>query len=257
MDISNLQTQYKLFHKYWYHGSDTESLKDLKTADQLRIKIIPQLEDLLNDEIRGDMAKLFGEFAEFLFDYFMLSMKLDNNNTAVYALHQMKEMAQRAVTLDQHCWIGHYFLVAHHSWNLKKTHTGDIPALYRGEDAATTIVGTAFNLLFKGVTLGATATMSGISKSNFSNSVRNLLSAYQWHVQQSSLDAIQYLKMTTRLFDIADYCEDIRNRLWQDIYRTVRDVDLSNIDYSELNPEEVPDAKEAVMEFYILADSKV
>jgi len=99
--------------------------------------------------------------------------------------------------------------------------------------------------------------MSGISKSNFSNRVKSLISAYQWHVQKPSLDAIQYLKMTTRLFDIADHCEDIRNRLWQDIYRAVRNVDLSRIDYSKLNPEEILDAKEAIMELYILADSKV
>ena len=257
MDISNLQAQYKLFHKYWYHGSDTENLKELRTADQLRKKIVPQLEDLLNDENRGDIARLFGEFAEFLFDYFMLSIKLNDNNVALYALYEMKEMAQRAVSLDPHCWVGHYFLVVHHSWNLKKTHAGDIPAMYRGEDAATTIVGTAFNLLFKGVTLGATATMSGISKSNFSNSVKGLINAYHWHTQKPSIDAMQYLKMTTRLFDIADYCEDIRNRLWQDIYRAVRDVNLSKIDYSKLDPEEMLEAKEAVMELFILADSKV
>ena len=211
----------------------------------------------MDDENESDIAKLFGEFAEFFFEYFMLSIQQENNNLALYALYQMKEMAQRAVALDSHCWAGHYFLVVHHSWNLKGVHAGDIPAVYRGEDAATTIIGTAFNLFFKGVTLGATATMSGLSKSNFSNSIKNLIAAYQWHVQKPSIEVISYLKMTSRLVEIAEYCEEIRNGLWKDIYRVIREVDTSKIDFSKLEPSEIPEAKEAILEMYIIADSKI
>lgn len=255
MDLETLDTQYKLFHKYWYSGSENDNPKDFQTADQLRGKIIPQIESLLDADNRVGLSDIYADFAEFLFEYLICLNKLgkDPSNTQ----YNLRAMAEKAIELNPDSFPGHYFLAVYHSWNLKRAHAGDIPAIHKGEDAATSIVGTAFNLLFKGVTLGATATAAGISKSSFTTSVQNLIAAYRKSLQPNPVEARYYIKITSRMFEMADYCEDVNNRVWRDIYLAIREFDPNRLDYSELEDEIVPEAKEAVMEFKIVADSKL
>lgn len=255
MDLQNLDTQYKLFRKYWYSGSENDNVKDFQTADQLRGKIIPQLESLLDEDDRIVLSDIYSDFAEFLFEYFLCLNKLGKN--PLNAQCNLRAMAEKAIELNTDSFPGHYFLAVYHSWNLKRAHAGNTPAVYKGEDAATSIVGTAFNLLFKGVTLGATATAAGISKSKFTTSVQNLIAVYRRNIQQIPLEARYYIKITSKMFNMADYCEDVNNRIWRDIYLAVKEVDINRIDYSELEDDIIPEAREAVMEFSILADSKI
>ncbi len=255
MNLENLDTQFKLFHKYWYSGSENDNLKEFQTADQLRGKIIPQIESLLDEDTRVDLSNIYAEFAEFLFEYFLC---LNNQNKSPSnTQYDLRAMAEKSIELNPDSFPGHYFLAVYHSWNLKSAHAGDIPAVHKGEDAATSIVGTAFNLLFKGVTLGATATAAGISKSTFTTSVQNLIAVYKKSIQQVPLEARSYIKMTSKMFEMADYCEDVNNKIWRDIYLAIKEFDDRVLDYSELEDDIVPEAKEAVMEFVILADSKV
>jgi len=255
MDLETLGTRYKLFHKYWYSGSENDNLKDFQTADQLRGKIIPQIESLVDADNRIELSGIYAGFAEFLFEYFLCLNKLGKNPSS--AQSNLRTMAEKAIELNPDSFPGHYFLTVYHSWNLRSAHAGDIPAIHKGEDAATSIVGTAFNLLFKGVTLGATATAAGISKSTFTTSVQNLIAVYRKNIQQTSIDARYYIKITSRMFEIADYCEDVKNRIWRDIYLAIREFDARRIDYSGLEDEVVPEAKEVVLEFRIVADSKL
>lgn len=255
MDFENLDTQYKLFHKYWYSGSEKDNLKDFQTADQLRGKIIPQIESALNADNRIGISDIYAEFAEFLFEHLVCLNKLGKDPSN--AQYNMRAMAEKAIELNPDNFPGHYYLAVYHSWNLKRAHAGDIPAVYKGEDAATSIVGTAFNLLFKGVTLGATATAAGISKSSFTTSVHNLIAVYRKNLQPNPLEASHYIKITSKMFEMADYCEDVNNRVWRDIYLAIKEFDASKLDYSELEDDVVPEAKEAVMEFRIVADSKL
>lgn len=255
MDLETLDTQYKLFHKYWYSGSENDNPKDFQTADQLRGKIIPQIESLLDADNRIGLSDIYADFAEFLFEYFLCLNKLGKDPSN--AQYNLRAMAEKAIELNPDSFPGHYFLAVYHSWNLKRAHAGDIPAIHKGEDAATSIVGTAFNLLFKGVTLGATATAAGISKSTFTTSVQNLIVVYRKNIQQTPLDARYYIKITSRMFNMADYCEDVNNRIWRDIYLAIKEFDPRKLDYSELEDEVVPEAKETVMEFRIVADSKL
>lgn len=255
MDLQSLGTQHRLFHKYWYGGAENDDIKGFQTADQLREKMIPQIETLIDEEGKVELSVIYSDFAEFCFEYFLLLNKL--NKSTSRAQQNLKVMAEKAVELNSDSFPGYYFLAVYHSWNLRRAHAGDIPAVHKGEDAATSIVGTAFNLLFKGVTLGATATAAGISKSNFNTSVQNLVAAYKRSVQQTPLEARYYMQMTAKMFDIADYCEDINNRLYRDIYLAVKEVDINQIDYSQLEADVVPEAQEAVMEFSILSDSKL
>lgn len=250
-----LEAQFKLFHKYWYSGSENDNVKDFQTADQLRKKIIPQIELLLNEENSAVLSDFYSDFSEFLFEYLSLSSKLNRDSSSV--LYDLKTMAERAIKLNSDSFPGYYFLAIHHSWNLKRVHAGDIPTVYKGEDTATSIVGTAFNLLFKGATLGATATAAGISKSNFTNSIQSMIAVYRRNVHESPIEAIWYIKMTARMFHMADYCEDMNIRIWRDIYQAVKDVDIDQIDYSSLDDDRISEAQEAVMEFSVLADSKV
>lgn len=256
MDLDTLANQYKIFRKYWYSGSENDNLKDFQTADQLRRKIIPQINSLLDkDDIVGLLSDIYADFANFSFEYLLLLDKLGENLSNVH--RNLKAMAEKAIELNPDSLPGHYFLAVYHSWNLQRAHAGDIPAIHKGEDAATSIVGTAFNLLFKGVTLGATATAAGISKSSFTTSVQNLIAVYRKNLQTNPLEARYYIQITSKMFEMADFCEDVNNQVWRDIYLAIKEFDPSKLDYSELEDEIVPEAKKAVMEFRIVADAKL
>ncbi|MCB9430939.1 MAG: hypothetical protein H6668_03055 [Ardenticatenaceae bacterium] len=201
------------------------------------------------------MSTIYSDFAEFLFEYFLCLNKLGKATSQVQ--HNLRVMAEKAIELNPNSFPGHYFLTVYHSWNLKRVHAGDTPTVYKGEDAASSIVGTAINLLFKGATLGATATAAGISKSKFTTSVQNLIAVYEKNLQQVPLEAEHYLKTTSRMFEIAEYCEDVNNRIWRDIYIAIKAFDINKIDYAKLEDDMIPEAQEVAMEFIVLADSKL
>lgn len=255
MDTQNLDAQFRLFLKYWESGAENDNLRDFQTADQLRGKIIPQVESLLDEDNKVGIASIFGDFSEFLFDYLLCLHKLGKN--ASNAHHNLKSMSERAINLDPNSFSGRYHLAVYHSWNLKSAHAGDLPAVYKGEDAATSIVGTAFNLLFKGATLGATATAAGISKSSFSSSVQNMIATYNWHVQQSPVAAQDFIKMTSNMFNMAEFCEGVNNRLTRDICSAIRNFNINHLDFSEVQDEYVSEVQETIMELMLLADSKL
>lgn len=87
-------------------------------------------------------------------------------------------------------------------------------------DAATSIVATMINLIGKGLTLGANATIAAVSRANF--------------------------------------CERVNISLWRDIYTVIRDCDIHSLDYSAFNDEAIiEEKKERAMELIILTDSKI
>ncbi len=255
MDIQNLDTQYKLFRKYWQSGYENESIKDFQTADNLRKKMIPLVETLVDDENKVEMSGVFADFSDFLFDYFLCQNEKGGGSSSVQ--EEIKSMAEKTIALDPDSFSGHYFLVVYHSWNLKTAHSGNTPAVYKGQGAADSIVGTALNLLIKGVTLGATAAAAGISNSTFNGSLQNLIAIYKKNLQDTPVGANYYLGITSRIFKIADYCEDIRNTSWRDIYQAVQGFDINQLDYSGIEEDLLDEAREQAMEFSILADSKL
>ena len=209
---------------------------------------------MISDDNTAASAEMYSVFAEFLFEYLSCLSKLGKDPSGPQ--QNMKAMAEKAIQLDSNCFPAYYFLAVFHSWNLKTVHSGSLPATYKGEDAASSIVGTAFNLLFKGATLGATAAAAGMSKSVFTTSVQNMVAAYKRNLQPTPLDARRYIAMTSKMFDMADYCEDVNNRVWKDIYLAVRESDVDKLVYSDFEGNEVAEAQEMVMEFILVADSK-
>jgi len=254
-DIQNLETQYRLLHKYWKSGSEGNNVRDFQTADQLRVKMISQLESLLDEDNKDAVSDIFSDLAEFCHDYLLCLDELGRDSYATW--QNLKSMAERAIVLNPDSFPGHYFLTVFHSSNLKSVHAGNIPAIHKGEDAATSIVGTAFNLLFKGATLGATATAAGISRAKFTTSVQNLLAVYGKSLQHKPIDARYYMKITSRMFNVADFCEQINHGGARDIYAVIKKFDMSYLDYSELEKSDIPDVQEAVLEYITIADSKL
>jgi len=256
MDTQDMPAQYKLFVKYYNSADDGKNLKDYQTADKLREKLVPQIETFIEgNENPQEIASFFEVFTEFLFHYFLC---LDENGKDSWRVRdEMKKMAEKAIKLNPNSFGAYYFLTIYHSFNLSTAHAGNTPAIHKGRDTAESIVGTAVNLLVKGVTLGATATAAGVSKSTFTNSVRKLIEIYKNQLSQKSLSAIYYLKTTSKMFDIAELCEDAQNSVWREVYSAIKEYDVKKLDYSEIDDESVEEAKENAMEFVILADSKI
>lgn len=256
MDTQDMLAQYKLFVKYYNSADKTKNLKDYQTADKLREKLVPQIESFIagNDNPQ-EIASFFEVFSEFLFHYFVCLNK--NGNNSFHVQDEIKKMSEKAIKLNPMSFGGHFFLAMHHASNLSSAHSGDIKAIHNGRSTAESIVGTAFNLLAKGITLGATATAAGISNSNFINSVKKLIEIYKTHLAQRPLSAVYYLKMTSKMFDLAEMCEDISNPIWREIYTAIKEFDIKKLDYSELDNQRAQEVRENVMEIVILADSKI
>lgn len=252
---NNIDTQYNLFYKYWQNGDDNESLKDYQIADNIRKKIIPQIEKLLANDDKLFLSEIYAEFADFLYFFFICKQKQRVKDSQL--LSEMKKMAERAIELNLNNFSGYYFLVVFQTCNLKKATAGKTPTVYEGQGAADTIVGTAMNMFFKGVTLGVTATAAGISNSSFNKSLQDLIDVYQNNLQKKPVSAVEYLKDTEKIFRLADFCEGINNIKWRDLYKVVKEFDINQLDYSEVDKEHVDEAKEQAMEYYILADSKL
>jgi hypothetical protein len=255
MGTPDAMAQYKLFTKYYNSAYENDNLKDYQTANQLREKIVPQVEAMLDDENKSDLAPLFEIFSEFLFEYYLCLDKEANSTSQIE--YDLKSMSEKAIQLNENSFVGHYFLTVHHSFHLSTAHAGGGEAIYKGRDAAETIVGTAFSLLGKGLTLGFTAAAAGVSKSNFTTSARRVIEIYQMHLAQEPIPAGKYFKMTSRMFNLAEFCENANNSIWRDIYTAIKDFDVSTLDYSAFEDEIIDEAKEKAMEMIILADSKV
>ena len=255
MGTQEMLTQYNLFIKYYDRADESKNIKDYQTADNLRRKLVPQIETFVEDNNPQEMASFFEVFAEFLFRYFLCLD--DKGHDSWLVRDEMKKIAGRAIELNPNSFIAHFFLTIYHSLNLSTAHSGSMDATHKGRDAAENIIGTAFRLLAKGVTLGATATAAGISKSTFTNSVRKLIEVYKNNLNQPSQPFIYYFKMTSKMFDVADLCEDVQNSVWREVYSVIKEFDIEKLDYSELNDEAVAEAREQAMEFIVLADSKI
>lgn len=255
MGTPDLMAQYKLFTKYYDSAYENDNLKDYQTANQLREKIVSQVEDMLDDDNKMELSDLFEMFSGFLFDYYLLLN--ENNNSTSHIEYELRSMAEKAIELNSNSFWGHYFLAVYYSFNLSTAHAGSGNAIYKGRDVAESIVGTAFSLLGKGLTLGVTATAAGISKSTFTNSVRRVIEVYQMQLAKKPFSANSYFKMTSRMFELAEFCEDTNTSIWRDIYTTIKSIDVRTLDYSDLDDEVIDEAKEKAMEMIILADSKV
>ena len=255
MGKPDLLAQYKLFSKYYDTAYENDSLKDYQTADQLRKKIVPQIlttmddrEDLLNE-------KLFEIFADFVYEYYLC---LDRNKQPTSHIeHELKSMAEKVIKINSNRFWGYFFLTVHHSFNLSSVHAGNGEIIYKSDDAAVSIVGTVINLLGKGLTLGATAAVAGVSKLNFTDSAKRVIETYKMNLAQKPFNAITYFKMTQKMFDLAEFCENVNNSLWRDLYTAIQDFDVNTLDYSVFDDEMIDEAKEQAMELIILADSKI
>lgn len=256
MDTQDMLAQYKLFVKYYNSADKAKSLKDYQTADNLRVKLMPQIETFIEgSDNPQEIASFFEVFSEFLFHYFLC---LDENgHNSRHVNDEMKRMSEKAIKLNPNSFGGHFFLALHHVSNLTSAHSGDIKAIHKGRDAAESIVGTAINLFAKGITLGGTAIAAGISSSTFTNNVRKLIEVYKIHISQKPLSAVYYLKTTSKMFDLAEICENVQNSVWREIYTVIKEFDVKELDYSELDDETAQEVRENAMEFVILADSKI
>ncbi len=255
MAADNIETQYKLFHKYWQNGHDNESVKDYQIADNIRKKLIPAIDTIADEESRDFISSVYGEFADFLYFYFICRSQQGSNDSKI--LSEMEKMAEKAIELDPDSFAGYYYLTVFHSCKLKTATAGKNPVVYKGQEMADTIVGTAMNVLFKGITLGVTAAAAGISNEHFTTSILNLIEVYNRNLQREPASAVAYLDNTERMFRIADFCEGIKNDTWKEIYKAIKTFDVNQLDYSDVIEERLEEAKEQAMEYYILADSKL
>jgi hypothetical protein len=255
MGTPDVMVQYKLFHKYYDSAYENGNLRDYQTAEQLRGKIVPQMEAMLNEENLKELGGILEMFTEFVYEYFLCLSRNDQRDPHVESA--LKSMADKVIKLNSSSFWGHYFMTVHHSFNLSSATAGSGPAVYKGRDAASTIVGTAFTLLGKGLTLGVTATAAGISKSNFTSSAGRVVELYRSTFASPSVSVVKFIKMTTRMFDLAEFCEGANISTWKEVYKVVKQVDTGSLDYSELDEQAADEARERAMELVILADSKV
>jgi len=255
MEASEVVARYNLFRKYAGSAIENNNLKDYQTANQLREKIAPQIIKDMTDENTSALVGIFEQFSEFLFEYYLC---LDENRQSVsYIGGELKRTAEKIIELDSDNFFGNFFLAAYYSFNLKTAHAGSGDVIHKGKSTEESIVGTAFNLIGKGLTLGVTATAAGISKSNFTNSVKRVVEVYKIKLAQKPLDVGTYFTMTSKMFNMAEFCESINNSIWRDIYTAIRDFNADMLDYSVLDDEIINEVKEKATEMIILADSKV
>lgn len=255
MSSPDVFSQYKLFLKYWGQGIDKKQLGDLKTANSIREKSINGFDALVTDKNKIDISEVYAQYAEFLFDYFLILNEAKQDTGRIHS--QMSDMAKRAVALDENSFLGHYYLAIYSSWNIMKPTSGKGKALYTEGDLATNIVGSAFTLLGKGLALGATAAGAGITRSTFNNHVVDMMEAFAFALDEPKPSAFDFLTMVPKVFNLADYCEENGFGIWREMYSKVCSIKLEKLDYSEIDPEKLDLAKQEASELYIIADSKV
>ena len=243
----DIEMQEKLFFKYWNSGIANKSAKDMQTADNIRRKMLPVIEEIMDENDREQIAQIYETFSDFLFDYIRIAGKTYDDESQKKA--EMKQLAEKAIEYSPNSFYGHYFLVVHAILNLKNMHQGTYDAQGLGD----LIVGGAINLLVKGVTASA----AGISDVNLNKKIENLLAVYKEFLKDSPVDANVYLDYTSKFFKIAEFCIEDRKLNWQEIYKVISDFDSSNIDYSVVEKELVEETKEKILEIVILADAKL
>lgn len=255
METPDVMAQYRLFTKYYNNAYENCDLADYQTADQLRRKVVPKIEDLFDGETTTEFAGLFEMFSEFLFEYYRCLRK---HKQATHDIeYELKSMAQKVIQLNGNSFWGHFFLAVHHSFNLTNAHSGSGSAIHKGRDTVETIIGTTFKLLGKGLTLAGTSVSAGISKSNFTNSVKRVIETYQLNLAQKPCSAKTFFKMTEMMFMLAEVCEEVNNPIWKDVYTAIKNSDVHTLDYSEFDDYILNEIKESAIEMILLADAKI
>ena len=61
METPDVMAQYRLFTKYYNNAYENCDLADYQTADQLRRKVVPKIEDLFDGGawLKSDVVRLF------------------------------------------------------------------------------------------------------------------------------------------------------------------------------------------------------
>lgn len=256
MGIQDVLAQYKLFVKYYNIADESQEIQDYQTAEKLRKKVVPQIAPLIDNDNAVEFAGLYGVFAEFLFHYFYCLK--DHEGSTWMVREEMKKMAETSLALDPNSFEAQFFLVIHHLDELSSPHSGDFDAYHQsGGHPLENIAVTFAKSLTKLAIFTTTLVSSGMSKSKFTKRVAELIKAYKYNLDVPSLSSTRYLKMTSKLFGIAELCEDIDRTTSKDVYIAIRDFDIEKIDYSGLDAEASAEDREQVMELVILADSNL
>ncbi len=255
----NPRKQYDLFLKYWKKGSEEEDIAAFKLANDLRKKLVPVFREFLEDEAaeedRHGLAECYAQFAEFLFEYFLLLQKSRQNPQNIH--FEVKEMADLSLAFNPKNFVAAYYLAAHSSWNITKAHAGEGSAIYRGQGAADSIVGTAITLLGKGLTLGVTAAGAGFSKNTFNAHVKLMIENYQHVFAKQNPSVFAFIEYSQKMFVVAEYCEEKSNSIWREIYAAVVNVDIDALDFSDAKEEYIEQLTDEASEIQILAHAKV
>ncbi len=255
MDTDQIEQYYKIFKQLWEEANEKENIKAFQNAENILIKILPELKVLISDENKEFLSGLFSDFCQFLLDFINLMQKLGVSTSRKF--EDLYSMAETVVELSPNYFDGHYYKVIYLSSRLTKADAGQGSAIYEGQGAADTIVGTAFNLLGKGIRLGVTATAAGISKNRFIEEIRDLILAFQNSFQEEPYSSYSYLLNGSRLMDIAEYCEDEGYKpMAKEIYIAIKSIDISCLDYSDYKEEYRDESKKDAMRMHIIADSK-
>jgi hypothetical protein len=254
-----LLQQHKLFRKYWDKAEKGKSLADYKTADALRKKMLTPIAELANGVTskadKAEVANIYADFADFLFAYFLFQN--NSGKPADQTKSDLGHMAEKTIELDADSFPGHYFLAIYSSMNIMSATAGSGSTVHRGRDAAESIVFTAFNLIGKGLVLGATAAGAGITKSTFNKNVRNMIAAFTKKFNGQKPSAIDFLKLAPRMFHIAEFCEDNGYAVYNEIYEAVAEVNVKKLDYSKASKNGITEAKDMATEIHLIADAKV
>jgi hypothetical protein len=254
MDTKNIDQYYGAFKDYWYEGYDEDNLDKFKNADSIMRKMLPSLDGLIKDDNKIDMASVYKTFCEFLFDYLLLKINLDIAKDE--DLDNLKKMAVKTLSLDPNNFDGNYYMVIFRSYKLRKADSGEGPALYKTDDIGATIVGTAINILGKGLRFGVTATSSEISKGNFFDAIEGMINAYRHSIKKSSYDPDVYIDNSNKMINIAEYCDENRFRVARSIYSAINEVDFEQLDFSVYKEEYVDEKKKSAFRISIVSDSK-
>ncbi len=255
MSTEDMITQYELFNKYYDQADKSQDPRDYQVADKLRKKLIPQLEELARNNDPREVAVFFEGFSEFLFHY--AACLDDKEQYSMAVKDEMKAMAEKAVKMNPDSWGGHFFLSFYYFYNLSNAHSGSISAVHKGQTPAESMIGTAFKIFAKGVTFGATSVASNLNKSNFTNSVRKLVTVYQANLNQPSVPIRLYLKMTSKMFNLAELCEELGNTVYKDIYLAIKNYDVNRLDYDNCGGDSPEVLKKQIVEFVVLSDSRI
>lgn len=254
MEAAQIDQYLKVFRKHWAEGNEKESLKSFADADSILKKVMPSMDEMVDDDNKAALADFYADFCEFLFDY--SEMLIHSNKNHMEVIDRLHQMAKKTIKMNPGNFPARFYYVIARSYNVTRPDAGSGPAILKGRDAAETIVGTGFNLLIKALRLGTTAAIAGATRGSFNEAVYQMIETYLAEFQEEPYDAYNYLVHTNMMFIVADYCEDKGYGIYRDIYSAVRTIDTSKMDYSTYDESYWEEKQEMVMEAFILADSK-